>query len=132
MSSNCEKIRDQIADLITGALAETEASTLNEHVRECSACSVYAEALRKEDEDLSGLFAGYDARMREGQAQVVSTISSVEISRQAGFFSAGKTAVKYLLAKHAAAAAVIVVVTLYFVITFSWISQINECIRHCL
>jgi hypothetical protein len=132
MDSNCDKIRDRIADFVSGTLAEEENDALQQHLGECSACRAYAEALRKEDELLAGLFAEFDASMPGWEGEVINAISRFDTAGQKDIISVGRTTIRGLLSKHAAAAAVIVVVATYFVITLTWISQINECIRQCL
>ena len=132
MNSNCDKMKDQIADLITGILPKTETDTLQQHLSECSACRDYARALRKEDELLTGLFAKFDASMAGWEDEAINTINDLDASGQTNIIAVGRTIMRSLLAKHAAAAAVIVVAALYFIITLAWISQINDCIRLCL
>lgn len=132
MDSNCGEIKDKVADLITGILAEAEIETVQEHLGRCSSCAEYARALQEEDELLAGLFAGFDANMRGWQDDVISALSQTGTSRQREIVSVGKAVMRNLVARHAAAAAVMIVVTLYFIITITWIWQINECIRHCL
>jgi len=132
MNSDCGEIKDKVADLISGVLAEAEIKTVQDHVSQCSSCAEYMRALQAEDELLAGLFAGFDANMRGWQDDVISTLSETGTFGRRETVSVGRALVRNLVARHAAAAAVMIVVTLYFIITITWIWQINECIRHCL
>lgn len=132
MDSNCDMMRERIADLVTGILSEAQIQTVRQHLSECSACREYADALEREDQLLAGLFGEYDGSMKGWEDAVIDTVSCVGTSGQGSIISAGGAIVRSLFSKHAAAAAVIVVVTLYFIITLSWVSQINEVIRHGL
>lgn len=132
MKSNCDKMKEQIADLITGIPAEKEAQTIEQHLNECSACRAYAQRMEKEEELLTGFFAKFDTNMTSREDEAINIINRFDASRQTNVVSLGKMIMKSLFAKHAAAAALIVFVTLYFIITLTWISQINECIRLCM
>ncbi|MHC4185224.1 MAG: anti-sigma factor family protein [Planctomycetota bacterium] len=129
MSSDCERIRDQIADFVSGILSEAESGTLEQHLGGCSACREYAEALQEEDELLGGLFAKLDAGMRGREDEVIETINQLDKGGRSRVLSAKAVVIRSFFAQHAAAAVVVLVVALYFVITLSWISQINECIE---
>ncbi|MHC4665303.1 MAG: zf-HC2 domain-containing protein [Planctomycetota bacterium] len=129
MSSDCERIRDQIADFITGLLPEAEIRGLEHHLSECSACREYGEALEEEDELLAGLFAKLDTRMKGWEDEVIDTINQLDPGGQSSLVSAGAAVMRSFLARYATAAVVVLVVALYFIITLSWISQINECIE---
>lgn len=132
MNSDCDKIKDQIADYISSILPEAAVPTLQQHLSECSVCRDYAEALRKEDKLLTGLFAKLDARTASREDEVINAISYCDTAGQTNIISVGRTSIRSLFTKHAAAAAVITVAVLYFIITLRWISEINECIRQCM
>lgn len=129
MSSDCERIRDQIADFVTGILPAAESGPLEQHLGGCSACREYAEALQEEDELLGGLFAKLDAEMRGREDDVIETINQLDKGGRTEVLSAGAVVIRSFVTQHAAAAVVVLVVALYFIITLSWISQISECIE---
>lgn len=129
MKNNCDKMKDQIADFITGILPESEIHTLERHLSECPACRDYAEALEKEERLLTGFFAKFDANIAGWEDEAINLINSFDASSETNIISAGKAIMRSLLIKHVAAAVVIVFVALYFIITLTWISQISECIR---
>lgn len=129
MDTNCDIMRDRIADLISGILPETQIHTLQQHLSKCSACRDYAHQLQKEDKLLTGLFADFDAGIRGRQDKVIKAINRFDASGKTNIVSPGRTIVRGFFTRHAAAVAVIIIVAVYFIVTLSWISEINECIR---
>ena len=125
MSNKCDKIKDQIADLVTGVLSESQAHTLRQHLSECPECKDYAEALQKQDQWLTGLFARFDTDMTGKMANAVNYFST---SKQIGIISLSRVLLESSMAKSTAAAVVIFFIAMYFIITLTWISQIKECI----
>ena len=126
MKSDCDGMRERICDLVSGVLADGEADILESHLLKCGVCRDYAEALRKEDELLSGLFAELDSGMRGREEEAIRRINQLEVLQEVGVVCKVRRIVESSLAKHVATAAVIAVVALYFIITLSWISEINE------
>ena len=112
MNSTCEKIRDQIADLITGALSESQVQALEEHLNECSACRVYACALKEEDGLLAEFFAQIDTNMTGRQERALNAINRFYASEQSDNLSIRRIIMKSPITKIAAAAAIIVGVAL--------------------
>jgi anti-sigma factor RsiW len=125
-------MRNRIADRVTGLLADAEAELVSEHVLRCPSCREYAEALEEEDGLLDGLIAKFGAEMGRREQEAVEAISRFDARSSGGRLWYAKLLVRNAIMKHGAAAAVIVVVGLYFVITFSWVSQITAVIRQGL
>jgi anti-sigma factor RsiW len=125
-------MRDQIADFVTGILPEEEAQTLQQHLSECAACRDYAQRLEEEEQLLTGFFAKFDTNMASWEDEAINMINRFDASGRNNVISVGKMIMRSFLIRHAAVAAVIVFVTLYFIITLTYISQINECIRLCM
>ena len=128
MKSNCDKMRDRIADFITGILPEQETQTFRQHMNECSACSNYARRLQEEEQLLTGFFAKFDENMTELEYEAINAVNRFDTAGRTAGFSVGKKILKDLVIKHAAVAVVIAFAALYFIITLAWISEINECI----
>jgi anti-sigma factor RsiW len=122
-------MRDEIADFITGLLPEQEAQALQRHLEECSACRECAASFEKEEQLLMRFFAKLDADMTACEDEAIEAIGRFAASSQTGVVSVGRTIIRNFLIKHAAVAVLIVFVAVYFVITLTWISEINECIR---
>ncbi|HUT28652.1 MAG TPA: zf-HC2 domain-containing protein [Sedimentisphaerales bacterium] len=132
MDSDCEKTRDRIADFLTGTLSDAEAEAMEQHLGVCAGCRMYERALRQEDRLLDELVATFSAEMTRREDEVINVIGGVDVRAAAPTVWSAGAWLKNLLARHAAAAAVIVVVGLYFVITFSWVSEITAVIRYGL
>jgi anti-sigma factor RsiW len=132
MNNECEKMRDRIADLVTGILPETEAQAVSRHVGKCPSCRAYGQALQEEDRLLSSLIAGFGAEMVRREQEAIDAVRRLETGARNRRISPLRMQLKSALVKHAAAAVVVVVVGLYFVITFSWVTQITALIRYGL
>jgi len=126
MKSDCDGMRERICDLVNGVAADDEMEVLESHALQCRFCRDYVEALRKEDELLSRLFAELDSGMRGRVEETIRRIHDLEVSEETGLVCKVRRIVQSSLTKHAATAAVIAVVVLYFIITLSWVSEINE------
>jgi hypothetical protein len=112
MNSDCEKIKDQIADLVTGILPEAQAQIMEQHLNECAACRDYARALKDEDMLLTEFFAKIDTNITHQQERVLQAINHSGVSKQSETHSIRKTIMKSPIVKLAAAAVVIAVVVL--------------------
>jgi len=112
MKSDCEKIKDQIADLVTGILPEAQVHELEQHVNECAACRDYARALKDEDMLLTEFFAKIDTDITHQQERVLQAINQSGVSKQSETHLIWRTIMKSPITKLAVAAAVIVVVVL--------------------
>ncbi|MHC4622312.1 MAG: hypothetical protein ACYS4W_00240 [Planctomycetota bacterium] len=129
MNRECDKMKERVLDLITGTLPEGKERAVRKHMGECSECSGYAEALRNEDRMLTGLFTRLETGLAGSEDEAIRRIGSVAGPRRRSLRWFGSDILKYSLTRHAAAAAVILVVALYFVITLTWISQIQQYIE---
>ena len=131
MESNCEKNKDRIAELITTGLSEDELHGLEQHLSDCSACSSYAEQLRKEDKLLGELIEQYNTRLIRRENQIMDSITQGIAPKQSRVISTVKAFLNGSVTKFAATAALIIFVTAYFVITLTWLFQIQMCIKYC-
>jgi len=117
MSSDCEKIKDQIADLVTGILSDAQVHLLEQHLNQCAACRDYACALKDEDMFLTELFAKIDTDMTSRQERVLQAINQSGVSRQSETHLIRRTIMKSPITK-LAAAAVIIIAAIISVIQF--------------
>ena len=129
MNSDCERIRDRITDHISGILPETETEMLEEHLMECSRCRGYAQKLGEEEQLLTQFFANFDMGITSREDAALSVINRIDTSGRRNILSVGNRIARNLFLRRAAAAVLIVFVTVYFVLTLTWISEINEIIR---
>ena len=128
MNSKCDKIRDRIADIVTGILPEKEDVAVEHHLDECAACREYALSLRDEDQLLTGLVGEFEDKMAGLEEGVIRALDQFDTSRHPSIISLARALARSTLTKYAATAVIIASVTAYFAITLSWIYQINECI----
>ena len=112
MNSDCEKIKDQIADLVTGILPEDQVHVLEQHLNECAACRDYARALKDEDMLLTEFFAKIDTNITHQQERVLQAINHSGVSRQSETHLIWRTIMKSPITKLAAAAVIFVAVAL--------------------
>jgi tetratricopeptide (TPR) repeat protein len=112
MNSDCQKIKDQIADLVTGILSEAQVQALEQHLNECAACRDYARALKNEDMLLTELFAKIDKDMTSRQERVLQAVNRSYLSEQTETLSIRRIIMKSSITKLAIAAAIIVVAAL--------------------
>jgi hypothetical protein len=112
MNSDCQKIKDQIADLVTGILSEAQVHVLEQHLNECPACRDYARALKDEDMLLTELFAKIDADMTSRQERVLQAVNNSYLSKQTETLPIRRTIMKSSITKLAAAAVIIIAVML--------------------
>ncbi|HCO92495.1 MAG TPA: hypothetical protein DIU00_00850 [Phycisphaerales bacterium] len=112
MNSDCENMKDQIADLLTGNLSESQMRKLEQHLNECAACRDYASALKNEDMLLTEFFAGMDLNTASRQERLLQVIAPSCMSRQTYALSIRRTIMKSPITKIAVAAVIIIAVTL--------------------
>jgi predicted anti-sigma-YlaC factor YlaD len=129
MNSDCERIRDRITDHISGILPETETEIVEEHLMECSSCSDYAQQLGEEERLLTRFFAGFDMGIASREDAAIGVINRIDTSGRRNILSVGNRIAGNLFLRRATAAVLIFFVTVYFVLTLTWISEINEIIR---
>ena len=108
MKSECEKIRDQVADYVSGILPDTEAANMRRHLNDCSTCSEYARALEDEDKLLTALFAEIDANMEARPQHVLNEINRSDQCKDSETISPWIQIMKNRITKYAAAAIVII------------------------
>jgi len=112
MNSDCEKIKDQIADLVTGILPEAQAQIMEQHLNECAACRDYARALKDEDMLLTEFFAKIDTDMTNRQERLLQTVNRSCLSKKTDTLLIRRLIMKSPITKLAVAAVIIVVVVL--------------------
>ena len=110
MKSDCEKMKDQIADHITGILSETQVQSLELHLNECSSCREYAHALKKEDTLLTGLFAEIEMDMTNRQEQILRKVNQLCVAKKTESPSIRNIIMKNPISKLVAAAVIIVAI----------------------
>jgi len=110
MNSDCENMKDQIADLVTGILPEAQVHELEQHLNKCATCRDYARALKDEDMLLTEFFAKIDTNITHQQERVLQAINRSGVSKQSETHLIRRTIMKNPITKLAVAAAVIITV----------------------
>ena len=108
MSSDCEKMKDQIADHITGILSEAQVQSLELHLNECTSCREYARALKEEDALLTELFAEIETDMTNQQEHILQKVNQLCVSKQTESHSIRRIVMKNQITKYAAVLAVLI------------------------
>lgn len=129
MNPGCRKNKDLIADLVSGLLEKNQAQELGKHVTRCLECREYTLSLQRQDEMLKNLFSRFDADMDSREQDVIEAVNRIKMPGKWSLGSILRRIDESAVASHAVAAVVIIVATLYFVVTWTWISQITECIK---
>ena len=129
MKPVCRKYKELIADLVSGLLEKHQAQELEDHISDCPECREYSLSLHRQEEMLRAMFSGLDADMTQREENVIETVNRIKIPRKWSFGRILQRIDESAFASHTVAAVVIIVATLYFVVTWSWISQITECIK---
>ena len=129
MNSGCRKNRDLIADLVSGLLEKQQAQELGEHVSDCLECREYTLSLQRQDEMLKNLFSRFDSDMTSREEDVIEAVNRIKMPGKWSFGSILRRIDESSVASHTVAAVVIIAATLYFVVTWTWISHITECIK---
>jgi hypothetical protein len=81
---------------------------------------------------LGSFIGGFFGEMGRREREAIDAVRGLETGARKGRMVPVIMQLKSTLVKHAAAAVVVVVVGLYFVITFSWVTQITALIRYGL
>lgn len=110
MNSDCEKMKDQIADLLTGILSEAQVQKLKQHLTECATCRDYANALQNEDALLTEFVEKMDTDMTRRQERLLQVIDRSCQSKAIDTPSIRRLIMKSPITKYAAAAVIIMAV----------------------
>ena len=110
MNSDCERMKDQIADLVTGILSEAHVQEVEQHVKECAACWDYARALKNEDALLTEFVADVNTDMTSRQERLLQVIDRSYRPRQTENLSIRRRIMKSSITRIAAAAVIIAAV----------------------
>jgi hypothetical protein len=114
MNSDCEKMRNFIADMVTGTLSQENTEILNQHLSQCPDCRNYAQALKDEDLLLSELFKDINDEMTNRQQRVLNAIDSCRLPKKKNSISIWSIIMKSKIVKLAAAAVIIIAAFIVF------------------
>ena len=109
MNTECNEIRDLIADSVTGTLAGGQAMHLDRHLQRCADCRRYAEALRHEDALLGRLAADVTMDMPDREERLLQVLDRGQF-RHANHLTICKRIVRSPIAGLAAAVLIVTAV----------------------
>jgi len=75
MDNTCEKIREQIPELITGSLPVEQAAEMREHLKQCPDCTAYHQALEADDQLLVDFVKSVQPRIHRITENVISALA---------------------------------------------------------
>ncbi len=82
MDSQCEKIRNQMADYIIGILDREQSDILKRHIGECKKCSEYLKSLEEENSLLTQLGQNIDADMDVRCQRAIKTLTTLKDNKK--------------------------------------------------
>jgi len=129
MNDKCYKIKDKIADLVTGLLPQDKIPEINEHLEICPDCREYYQRFQNEEKLLTNLFEKFNDDMQTRRNLVLNAICNTQIPHSGKIISLTRRIDQSTFTRKLAVAAVIAFVTVYFIITLTWITQITECVK---
>ena len=118
MNSECDNIKEKIADLVSGTLSESQVQAVEQHLETCSSCREYACALKHEDGLLTEFFAEIDTNMTGRQERALNAINRSFVSEQSDSLSIWRIIMKSPITKLGSAAAIIIIAALLSIIFF--------------
>jgi hypothetical protein len=110
MKSTCEKIREQIPELITGTLPVEQAAEIREHLNQCPDCTAYHQALEADDQLLVDFAESAQPRLHRITENVISALAQQEETLQEHAARTIKVTSGWRLSKLAAAVIIAAVV----------------------
>ncbi len=108
MEDVCRNIREQIPELVTGALPPERAARLRQHISQCQACSEYLRALQADDKLLGDFAEAMQPAVTRLEDNVTEELNREQLSESVSFASIWRTIAKRPATKLAAAAVIIV------------------------
>lgn len=116
MSNECHNFRDRIADLVTGAMPESDRRELDKHLTSCADCRGYLQDLRQEDVMLTEHFAGLDKNMVDRQERALQRIRCSHTNQKRKRISIWREIMRSPFSKLATAATVVLVAAVSIVV----------------
>jgi len=112
MENTCEKVREQIPELITDTLPAEKAAELRRHISRCSACSKYLRALQGDDKLLGDFAEAMQPVVSRLEEKVIGALNREPSEKLISSVSIWRIIMKSKITKFAAAAVIIIAVML--------------------
>ena len=110
MENTCQKIQEEIPELITGSLPDEKAAELYHHIEKCPACSEYLQKLQADDKLLGNFAEAMQPTVARLENNVMDALKHRPIDKTIHTIAIWKTIMKSKITKLAAAAVVIIAV----------------------
>ncbi|MHC4641048.1 MAG: FG-GAP-like repeat-containing protein [Planctomycetota bacterium] len=110
MENTCEKIQEQIPELITGTLSAKKISELQSHINQCPTCSKYLEALQADDKMLGEYVEAMQPAVTQLEKDAMDALDDSMSHKGIAFSSIWRTIMKSRITKFTTAAAIILAV----------------------
>ena len=107
MNSECDQIRDLIADSVTGPVPAEQSAQLGEHLERCADCRRYADALQREDRLLGRLASGLATDMPTRRERLVQVLNHRHRDRQINHRIRGRRTMMHSIARAAVVVAAV-------------------------
>lgn len=112
MRRDCDRIKDQIRELLSGTLGEADERAIRAHLSTCAACREYVGALQDEDASLADHFGQIEAGMGERQVRVLEALACHEAETRISTVPTWRGIMRHRISKLAVAAAILLAVVL--------------------
>jgi len=112
MDDICEKIREQIPELIGAGLSAEKAAELEQHRSQCPTCNEYFEALQTDDKLLCEFAEAMQPRIARLERNTANALNRMPLRKSDTFIRTWPRIVKNPIAKLAVAAVVLVAILL--------------------
>ena len=109
MKKVCQRVREQIPELVSGALGPEKAGELRRHIGACPTCGEYLRCLKADDKQLRDYVKGMQSTLARLEDGVIEALGREPSREPIGLVSIWKALRKSTIAKISAAALIIIV-----------------------
>lgn len=82
MENTCEKVREQIPDLITGNLPDKQTADMREHLNQCPDCTAYQQAMESDNRLLFDFVESAQPSVRRITENVISALTQEDMLQE--------------------------------------------------
>jgi hypothetical protein len=115
MNSDCQSVRDTIADVVSGLLPVSEIEGLQEHLDSCEACRGYMQRLQEEETSLADYFVRMDSQNAGRQERVLRALETSQTHKQVTIISLWRAIMTNRYSRFGAVAAMLAIAAAFVV-----------------
>jgi hypothetical protein len=115
MNSDCQSVRDKIADVVSGLLSVSEIQGLREHLDSCEDCRTYMQSLQEEEIALTDYFVRLDDQNAGRQQRVLQALETSQAHKKVTIVSLWRTIMANRYSRFGAVAAVLAIAAAFIV-----------------